>query len=480
MKQFYITLMLMLAVCTTAISETVTVWSGTQSGNLDFAVNDDNWTALMGTASGQGNLSAGDKINIYYENAVEGDKLWIQNSSWDSYSNAIIGVTTDLLTAGSGVYTITASQDFIDGVRTGGLKLRRAGTKSFCFTKVEVEKSGTSSDDDSPTKPTTESYVIWEGSQSSTLKLLPESDLYNKLVGDADGQANLSNGDVIKFYYTGAAEGDQVWFQDNEWNNITAIDNSSPTIVAGDSCYEFTVNTDAVAAIKEKGIMLRRPSSASYTFTKVIVIKAKVDENVKVPGDEETIVWSGSATGDVSVDFRYNPNKTKLENALVVDGYLNVYLSDVEDSDKIFIKETGNWSYLNDGKTIMSAGTQIYSMKLTQDIVDKIKANGMIIQRHDQSNIYDFEIRYVTISKNNVITEEATISNAGWATYVTKNAVSFPEGVTAYTVTYDAKVDKITLKPVSSVPANTAVVLKAVAGTYTLTNVESATAQVTI
>ena len=73
--------MLMLAVCTTAISETVTVWSGTKSGNLDFAVDDDNWTALMGTASGQGNLSAGDKINIYYENAVEGDKLWIQNSS---------------------------------------------------------------------------------------------------------------------------------------------------------------------------------------------------------------------------------------------------------------------------------------------------------------------------------------------------------------------------------------------------------------
>ena len=72
--------------------------------------------------------------------------------------------------------------------------------------------------------------------------------------------------------------------------------------------------------------------------------------------------------------------------------------------------------------------------------------------------------------------EKATVTAAGWATYVTNNAVSFPEGVTAYTVTYDATADKITLNPVTAVPAKTAVVLKAAAGTYTLTKVESADA----
>lgn len=70
--------------------------------------------------------------------------------------------------------------------------------------------------------------------------------------------------------------------------------------------------------------------------------------------------------------------------------------------------------------------------------------------------------------------ETVTITDAGWATYVTKNDVSFPEGVTAYKVSYDATNDKITLNPVSAVPANNAIVLKANAGTYTLTKVESA------
>lgn len=72
--------------------------------------------------------------------------------------------------------------------------------------------------------------------------------------------------------------------------------------------------------------------------------------------------------------------------------------------------------------------------------------------------------------------ETAEVSDAGWATYVTKNAVSFPDAVKAFTVTYNSTDDQITLNSVASVPANTAVVLKGDAGTYTLTKVESADA----
>lgn len=158
--------------------------------------------------------------------------------------------------------------------------------------------------------------VVWEGSSASTLRFTPESgsylDNYNKLIGDAEGQANLSAGDKIKFYYTGAAAEDQVWFQDMEWNNITVIDMNSPTIEAGDGSYEFMVNDAAVEAIKKKGIMLRRPNNSSYTFTKVEVIKAQIGDDVIVPDASETIVWSGSARGSVSVDFRYDPNRSAL------------------------------------------------------------------------------------------------------------------------------------------------------------------------
>lgn len=73
--------------------------------------------------------------------------------------------------------------------------------------------------------------------------------------------------------------------------------------------------------------------------------------------------------------------------------------------------------------------------------------------------------------------ETATISSAGWATYVTKQAVDFTDSkLKAFTAKYDATANSITLSQVSKVPANTAIVLKGNAGTYILTRAESADA----
>lgn len=73
--------------------------------------------------------------------------------------------------------------------------------------------------------------------------------------------------------------------------------------------------------------------------------------------------------------------------------------------------------------------------------------------------------------------ETATISSAGWATYVTKQAVDFTGSkLKAFTAKYDATANSITLSQVFKVPANTAIVLKGNAGTYILTRAESADA----
>lgn len=73
--------------------------------------------------------------------------------------------------------------------------------------------------------------------------------------------------------------------------------------------------------------------------------------------------------------------------------------------------------------------------------------------------------------------ETVTISSAGWATYVTKQAVDFTDSkLKAFTAKYDATANSITLSQVSKVPANTAIVLKGNAGTYILTRAESADA----
>lgn len=404
MKKTTFILSLLLMAVLKVPAEVITVWEGTQAGNLTFFSGEDTYNALMGNGAGQANLSAGDKIDIYYTGAVEGSKLWLQDNEWNTYSPSVTGADVDLLTAGDGVFTVNVSQDFVDALKVKGLRLRRGGEAVYSFTKVNVVKGdGTSGGDEPGTDgEETGNVVVWEGSSAATLRFTPESgsflDNYNKLVGDAEGQANLSAGDKIKFYYTGAAADDQVWFQDMEWNNIMAIDMNSPTIEAGDGSYEFMVNVAAVEAIKQKGIMLRRPNSSSYTFTKVEVIKAQTGDDVIVPDASETIVWSGSAKGSTSVDFRYDPNKSALLGADLQPGkFIKVYMSDVDEGDQIYIKETASWECLN-SQTIMTAGTQVFSMELTEDIINKIKTSGMIIQRQGNGTTYDFEIRYVTVA----------------------------------------------------------------------------------
>lgn len=73
--------------------------------------------------------------------------------------------------------------------------------------------------------------------------------------------------------------------------------------------------------------------------------------------------------------------------------------------------------------------------------------------------------------------DKATVSAAGWATFVSRRAVDFSKasGLSAYTVNYDATANQVTLSPVTAIPGNTAVVVKANAGTYDLQRGETST-----
>lgn len=66
--------------------------------------------------------------------------------------------------------------------------------------------------------------------------------------------------------------------------------------------------------------------------------------------------------------------------------------------------------------------------------------------------------------------ESATITSAGYATYVTKGDVDFSANadVKAYSAKYDAAAQTITLTPVTAAPAKTPLVLAGAAGTYEL------------
>lgn len=74
--------------------------------------------------------------------------------------------------------------------------------------------------------------------------------------------------------------------------------------------------------------------------------------------------------------------------------------------------------------------------------------------------------------------DQAKVSSAGWATFVSRRAVDFSNtsNISAYTVKYDATGNKVTLTPVRAIPGNTAVVVKGKEGTYNLQRSKESTA----
>lgn len=83
----------------------------------------------------------------------------------------------------------------------------------------------------------------------------------------------------------------------------------------------------------------------------------------------------------------------------------------------------------------------------------------------------------VTVDKSKESNVDATISSAGWATYVSRKAIDFTcSPVKAFVAKYDAKANTITLNKVKQIPANTPVVLKGNAGSYIFQQTSSAEA----
>lgn len=74
--------------------------------------------------------------------------------------------------------------------------------------------------------------------------------------------------------------------------------------------------------------------------------------------------------------------------------------------------------------------------------------------------------------------DQAKVSSAGWATFVSRRAVYFSNtsNISAYTVKYDATSNKVTLTPVRAIPGNTAVVIKGKEGIYNLQRSKESTA----
>ena len=149
------------------------------------------------------------------------------------------------------------------------------------------------------------------------------------------------------------------------------------------------------------------------------------------------------------------------------------------------------------GKYDSSAGTINYH--LSDDGIDK---NAIVVQegkglkdvnitnqhqiaRGDTLTVYghaeevgdSLVLQRPSLTSMEAFKDQVTIKAAGWATYVSHRPIDFSQtkGIQAFQTKYDVTANAIVLTPVTtSIPANTAVVLKGDPGSYTFTNVASA------
>lgn len=97
--------------------------------------------------------------------------------------------------------------------------------------------------------------------------------------------------------------------------------------------------------------------------------------------------------------------------------------------------------------------------------------------KNSKTNVTTRELTPSTLLSLTQAKETATITDAGWATFVSKRAVDFSgSNVNAYTVKYDSLANTITLTPIEKIPGKTAVVVKGDAGSYNFDHAESADA----
>lgn len=133
---------------------------------------------------------------------------------------------------------------------------------------------------------------------------------------------------------------------------------------------------------------------------------------------------------------------------------LNYYIADNENAGETL--EILNGRYLQNNK--ISNAFQI------------VRGDKIVVQATVETNNGTKVLKNAQLLSINEYQEQAKVSAAGWATFVSRRPVDFSRtnDIKAYTVKYDASANQVTLTPVNAIPGNTAVVVKANDGTYKL------------
>lgn len=214
-------------------------------------------------------------------------------------------------------------------------------------------------------------------------------------------------------------------------------------------------------------LLLMMASSSLFAQTKTITFDGTKDKGTLVEGDSTFVTKEGititSGKGRLACDANNNNDYRfyMCSNCIITSTVGNItkvvfFSRDNKYSPtKFVLQSTGKYNSKN--CTWTGNATTLTFTNQQKIFVDSIKVT----------------VDTTTVDPSNV---PATISSAGWSTYVSKCPLSFNgTHVKAFTAKYDASANSITLSPVTEIPANTAVVLKGDAGTYSFARLASAT-----
>lgn len=243
------------------------------------------------------------------------------------------------------------------------------------------------------------------------------------------------------------------------FGSTSFLDSTSVTLSSENQDAKIYYTTDGTEPTDQSTAYMAPFSLKSSTTVKAVAYingeKSKVASQYfkKVEENELISVAKALKTADnTQVYIKAKVAKTEIYNSS--SPTLNYYIADNENAGETL--EILNGRYLQNNK--ISNAFQI------------VRGDEVVVAATVNTDNGHKTLKNANLLSIKEYQDQAKVTTAGWATFVSRRAVDFSKNndISAYLVKYNDSDNRVTLTPVTTIPGNTAVVVKANAGTYEL------------
>ena len=219
--------------------------------------------------------------------------------------------------------------------------------------------------------------------------------------------------------------------------------------------------------------------SVSYTYSVIVTQNPKITDYTKLEDGKKYYIGTTLSNG---TDYYFSTTYTTITDAVkgvaqTDKANANILTAIANSSDKTkwaFLFENGYYLSLKDsqdnGKVRIIAQKTYWVLSNTTKGLINMTTNGFCLQRNNSATTTYFgsyKNTQTDIWFIEVPTYDVEISSAGYATFCLPYDATVPEGLKAYTATYNGETVKLTAIENGKIAAGEGVVLHGEAGTYT-------------